>query len=899
MNTRPWHAHTAQEVLDAFKTTEEKGLSQREVTRRLSDGKNKLKPPEPDSFLKRFFRQLQSPIAIVLLCAAAATLFIGHYSDAIIITLALLVNVAIGIFQEGKADGAFAALSKEEAPRAIVVREGTRQEIPAEDVVPGDIVILSTGSRVPADLRLITTHGLTVNEASLSGEWMPQEKKTEPSAEDAPLVERYSMAYAGTLVVSGTGVGIVVATAIDTELGKIAQELSKHTRTSTPLQKDIQNLAKLLLALVACVIVIIAVLALLRGMTIGETLLISISVAVAAIPEGLPAAVTVVLALGMERILKKGGLVRNLHAAETLGATSIILTDKTGTLTEGRMKVVGFATLSGTTEDADGTNARAMLKAAVLASDGYIEEGTTPAVEGEKIVARGRPIEQAILLAGLEAGFAERPLRAASPRIDELSFSSMRRFGGMLVHDEGKNVAYLTGAPELFLASAVRAMGARGGVAPFTPADHTFFEHALKRAATEGKRVIAVGKVNADLKKFPPEAELEGMLHKLELLGFMIFSDVIRTDARASVHDMQQAGARVIMLTGDNPETALWFAREVGIAGHTARAFTGADLEDTTDEELLRLLRAHNVFARVTPSEKLRIARVLTASGEVVAMTGDGVNDAPALEAAAIGVALGSGTDVAKEASDLVLLNDSFSVVTYAIAEGRRLRDNMKKMLAYMLSTNFSEMFLITASLAAGLPLPLLATQILWTNLIQGGPMNVALAFEPLYPSAMKRSPKHPDVAHVLSPDLLRLMVSVGLLTGLMLVTLYFFLVATVSSLPELRTIMFGALSASVLAGALSLKSFGTPIWRLPLFSNIWLIVALGFSVTLLLAALYVPLLQSLVHTVTPSGFDLAIIACAGIINLVLVESVKYVFFIRKAAREERIDTGTPLPVQG
>lgn len=889
MHFKPWHAQDAQEVLGAFKTTEEKGLSEREVALRLSDGKNKVHPPQEDTFLKRLYRQLKSPIALVLLFAAAATLFISHYSDALIITIALLVNVAIGIFQEGKAESAFAALKNEEAPRAVVIREGKRQEIPAEEIVPGDIVWLATGSRAPADMRLISLHGLLMNEASLSGEWMPIEKKLEPSALDAPLVERYCMAYAGTLVVAGTGTGIVTATGEDTEFGKIAKELAKQPRTVTPLQRDIQNLAKLILVLVACILVIIATLTLLRGMSVGETLLIAISIAVASIPEGLPAAVTVVLAIGMERILKQGGLVRNLLAAETLGATSIILTDKTGTLTEGRMKAVGFATLSGTTEDADGENARTMLRAAVLASDGYLEEATDTEATREEIVARGRPIEQAILLAGLEAGFAERPLRASCPRLDELTFSSARRYGGMLVKDGDTRTAYMTGAPEFFLEHAVRAMGARGGAAPFTKEDHAFFEHALTRAAQEGKRVIAVAKIPADFEKFPPEAEIPHMLKRLELLGFMIFSDVIRADARASVRQMQSAGARVIMLTGDNPQTALWFAREVGIAGHTARAYTGADIAEATDEELLKLLKEHAVFARVTPSDKLRIARVLTGSGEVVAMTGDGVNDAPALESATIGVALGSGTDVAKAASDLVLLNDNFSVITFAISEGRRLRDNMKKMLAYMLSTNFSEMFLITASLVAGWPLPLVATQILWANLIQGGPMNVALAFEPLYPSAMQRSPKHPDIARVLSPDLIRLMMSVGLFTGALLIVLYFFLVASGMPVEEMRTVMFGALSASVLAGACSLKSFGTPVWKLPLLSNTWLLGALVFSIALLFGALYLPFLQALVYTVTPSGFDLMLIVLTGFMNLILIEILKYFYFIRKAAREERI----------
>lgn len=890
MDLQNWHASSAEETLAAFGTTEDKGLAEGEVRRRLFEGGNKVRPPKPDTLFKRFIRQLQSPIALVLLFAIAATLFIAHYSDALIIALALFINVAIGIFQEGKADGAFAALAKEEAPHAVVIRDGGRQEIPAEGIVTGDIVYLATGARVPADMRLTTIHSLTVNEASLSGEWIPVEKKLEPSALDAPLVERFCMAYAGTLVVSGTGLGVVVATGGDTELGKIAKELAKGTKTETPLQKDIQRIARFLLLFVAIVVVLIGILALLRGMTVGETFLIAISIAVAAIPEGLPAAVTVVLALGMERILKKGGLVRNLLAAETLGATSIILTDKTGTLTEGRMKAIGFATLSGTTEDADGTTARAMLRAAVLASDGYIEEvEETAGSGGEEIVARGRPIEQAILLAGLEEGFSERVLRSSVPRVDELSFSSLRRFGGMLVQDGEKRIAYMSGAPEVLLAHASSLMGIHGGARPFTASDKAFFEQALSRAASEGKRVLAIGKIDTGMEAFPKkEEELPDMLRKLELLGFVMFSDVIRTDARASVEEMQSAGARVIMLTGDNPETAFWFATQVGIALPTdTRAYTGTEFKDMDDEALLGLLRTHNVFARVTPSDKLRVARVLTAAGEVVAMTGDGVNDAPALESAAIGVALGSGTDVAKEASDLVLLNNSFAVVTFAIKEGRRLRDNIKKILAYLLSTNFSEIFIIMAALLTGMPIPLLPTQIMWANLIEGGPLNVALAFEPLYPSAMKRSPKHPDVAQVLSRDLIKLILCVGVFTGIMLVCLHFYLVLAGTPDDVMRTIMFGALSMSSFAGAISLKSFGTRIWDLKIQSNPWLLGSFALSFSLLLAALFVPFLQELVHTVVLTLPQYGLIALMGVLNLVLVELAKELFFIGPARRKQ------------
>jgi Ca2+-transporting ATPase len=428
-------------------------------------------------------------------------------------------------------------------------------------------------------------------------------------------------------------------------------------------------------------------------------------------------------------------------------------------------------------------------------------------------------------------------------------------------------------------------MGARGGARPFTEDDRIFFENALRRAAMEGKRVLAVGKVETNQEAFPPEAELTGMLDKLELLGFIIFSDVVRSDARASVLEMQAAGARVIMLTGDNPETALWFAREVGIAAPGARAYTGAQIQKATDEELLRLLNTYTVFARVAPSDKLRIAQVLTHSGEVVAMTGDGVNDAPALEAASIGVALGSGTDVAKAASDLVLLTNSFSVVTFAIKEGRRLRDNIKKILAYLLSTNFSEIFIILTSLVVGLPIPILPSQIMWANLIEGGPMNVALAFEPLYPSAMKRSPKHPDIVRVLSKDLAKLILSVGILTGIMLVMLHFYLISIGTPYEQLHTIMFGAVSASSFAGALALKSFGTRLWKLPLLSNPWLLASFAFSGVLLLAALFLPILQSIVHTVPLSLEQLGIILVAGIVNLGLIEVAKEIFFIGPSRR--------------
>lgn len=880
MTEHSWHAFPLQEV-EARLGTGEQGLSKPEAAKRLLEGRNRLPAPRRDTFLMRFARQFASPIAIVLLFAAGATLVLFHYTDALVILIALLVNVVMGLVQEGRAGKAFEALQKSEAKFAVVVREGAPQKVSAEELVPGDLVVLATGGAVPADMRLIEAHGLSVNEAALSGEWVPVEKRAGEAAETAPLVERYGMVYSGTLVVAGTGKGIVTATGPQTELGKIAAELGKNRSTVTPLMRDIRDVARLLVLAAIAILMVVVFLGYLRELPFGDILFIAIALAVSSVPEGLPAAVTVVLALGMERILKAGGLVRNLLAAETLGTTSIIMTDKTGTLTKGSIKASGFATLSGATEDNSGTLAHAMLRAAVLASDGYLEKVADDAGDTERFVAHGRPVEQAILLEALEAGISEAHLREIHPRIDLMPFASERRFGGMLVREDGARTAYFMGAPELFLESATHVLGVSGRVR-LSKEHRMFFDEALRSSTSEGKRVLAVARRTYSEDTFPSdEAGRILAIEGTELLGFIIFSDEIRGEARAAVAEMQAAGARVIMLTGDNPETALFVAREVGIAQAGERAYTGKELEALADDALLEVLRANHVFARVAPSDKLRIARVLTAAGEVIAMTGDGVNDAPALEAASIGVAVGSGTDVAKEAADLVLLGDSFSVITSAIREGRRLRDNFKKIFGYMLSTNFSEVILITVALVLGMPLPLLPTQILWSNLVEGGLMNFAFAFEPLYPSVMKRKPNDPDIRKVLSRRVLALIAMVGVITAGFLSIIYLYLVSLGLPEIEIQTLMFIGISISTMFTAFSMKSFGTPIWKLSLFSNRFLLLSMFGSAILLAVALYVPAVQAIVKTVTPTAGQIIFFIGVGLINLATVELAKWFIFIR------------------
>jgi len=885
MQEQVWHSLTAEEVVRSLSADALKGLGREEAAARLMKGRNRLPKVRRESLLSRLLRQFASPIAVVLVLAAIATVFLSHYTDAIVIAVALLVNVFIGLIQEGRASRAFEALKKSEAKYAVVIRDGEPAKISAEELVPGDLVVLMAGTAVPADLRLIETHALTVNESALSGEWVAVEKDTIPKDSAVPLVERIGMAYSSTLVVSGAGKGIVVATGIDTEFGKIATELGREKRTVTPLMRDIRQIARFIVIIVAIIMVFIIVLGTLRGIPLSETLLTAIALAVASVPEGLPAAVTVVLALGMERILKSGGLVRNLLAAETLGTTSIILTDKTGTLTMGQMSIHSFVTFSGTTEERTGDEQRALLASAVLASDAYVEERADAKEGEERLVAHGRPIEQAVILEGLKVGIAGPELRDACPRTDELHFDSARRYGGMMVREEGKSVAYFSGAPEFFLGKVKHVRDGKGASHRMTDALASQFALALNSAAKEGKRIVAVMRVESDQPLFPME-KLDTFLDTGTLIGLLVFSDAMRPDVKDAVRDMHGAGARVLMLTGDNPETALAIAKEAGIAGPMDRAYTGAELEPLTDDELLAVLRKNHVFARVAPAQKLRMANVLVSSGEVVAMTGDGVNDAPALSAASIGMAVGSGTDVAKEASDLVLLNNGFGVITAAIREGRRLRDNFKKIFAYMLSTNFSEVILIAFTLIFGLPLPILPTQILWSNLIEGGLMNFAFAFEPLYPSAMKRKPTDPDVAKVLSPKLLKLIALVGSVTAIFLIFIYLMLYSLRLPLIEIQTMMFIGVSINTIFIAFSIKSFGTPIWRMSLLSNKFLIIALAASAALLAVALYVPVVQNLIHTVPPSPINLLILVAFGIVNMLTIEIAKWLFFIRPEEEE-------------
>ncbi|PIT91109.1 hypothetical protein COU17_02355 [Candidatus Kaiserbacteria bacterium CG10_big_fil_rev_8_21_14_0_10_49_17] len=886
----PNNPHATSEAIDvarAFDTDIHTGLSVAEVKeRRAQYGANELTEEKRATVLTQIIEQLKSPLVFILLIAGIATVFLGEYLDSIVITIVLLINIVIGTVQEGRASKAFERLTASQEHFATVIRDGKKSVVPSNTLVPGDIIEITAGGTVPADIRILKEKDLTINEAALTGEWIAVSKSHTPVSADTPLAEQHSMAWMGTLVATGSGTGVVVATGAETQVGVIAKRLGTVKEQKTPLQKNVAQIARFMLYVISISVVGIFILGILRGEPIGEMLLVSIAVAVAAVPSGLPAAVTIVLAIGMEAILGRGGLVRSLLAAETLGSTTVVLTDKTGTLTESRMQLSGLYTLSSIKQgvtDATGDN-RELLHMAVLSSDAFIEEGTD---ESGNAVIHGRPIEKAIMLAGISAGVGG--TGSDCERLDLLQFKSSRRFAVSLnrCRKESVNALYYSGAPEALLEKSTYILD-NGKRRALGESDEALCTKLLDTLTAKGLRVIGIAYRHVELESIPEtfkEDESKELTQKLTFAGFLAFSDPVRPDVAESIEKVRGAGARVIMVTGDNPGTAKQIAIEAGIATEKDSVCRGSDIDEMSDAELLERLNNAVIFARVLPEQKLRIAHVLRDAGDIVAMTGDGVNDAPALRSAHIGIAVGSGTDVAKESADLVLIENSFSVITDAIAEGRRIIDNLRKIVAYLLSTSFSEIVIIGGALIAAVPLPFLPVQILWANIIEEGLMSFAFAFEPRGKDVMTRDPHALKARAVLSKDVKKLIFIITGITGGALLLLYWLLLRMNLPIDEIRTIMFAALSLDSIFFAFSFKNLRQPIWHIPLFSNRYLLASLAISSALLVAALTLPPLRALL-SLTPLTFgEIALLAGIGISNLALIEVLKYVFFEQRARR--------------
>ncbi|PIZ87500.1 MAG: hypothetical protein COX92_01085 [Candidatus Nealsonbacteria bacterium CG_4_10_14_0_2_um_filter_40_15] len=855
-----WHNLKIEEAVKTLRTNIKEGLSEEEVKIRQKEfGKNKLPEEKPLSRLRIFLEQFRSPLIYILVIAGIVTLVLKEFTDAIVIFGAVFLNTIVGFLQENKASKTLRELKKVVKHEAEVLRDGNLKIINSQEIVPGDIVILNPGDKVPADGRIIDSHDLKINEMALTGEWIAAKKKPEVLPKETPLADRDNMVYMGTIVEDGKGKVIVTETGINTEIGKVATMIRETPEEKTPYQKKLAHFSKI----VGIVIAVICFGIFLEGMATGgefiEMFTTAVAVAVAAIPEGLPIAMTVILALGMQRILGRKGLVRRLVSTETLGSTSVIATDKTATLTEGKMKV----------DEVIGDNFLT-IKAAVLTSEAFIENPDEPK---EKWILRGRPTDRALLEAGIEIGI-DRKREFEKKKIAELLFNPINKFAAALYEEDEGQTLYACGAPEKILE-----------LSDLTQDEKKSWEERLKGVAQKGLRVVATAYKKIRNSKFEIRNKfqiLNSKFQNLTFAGFITLKDPIRPEVKEAMIVCLQAGMRPIIVTGDHKLTAKAVAEELGFKIKEENILEGNELDKLSDKEFEKILDKIQIYARVEPRHKMRIIEAWQRRGEVVAMTGDGINDAPALKKADIGLALGSGTEVAKETSDLILLNDSFSIIVAAVEEGRAILDNIRKVITYLLSDSFTEIILIGASLLLGFPLPVVAVQILWVNLIEDGPLGLCLAFEPKEKDLMQQKPQGHDIP-LLTREMKALIFIIGLMTDLLLLGLFFWLIKYSGyEIPHIRSIIFAGLTIDSIFYIFSCKSLRRNLWQINPFSNKFLVFAWIFGVIALIAALYLPVLQTLLKTVPLNLFDWQLILGLGFLNLILIEATKWYFIVKK-----------------
>ncbi len=704
---------TAAEALRLLETDKEKGLLRKEaMERKAKYGANRLKDQEKKSVGQMILEQLNDPLILILVVAMAISLLLHEVGDAVIIITVVVLNATVGIIQEGKAGKAVEALKKISSPQAHVLRDGKRMKIPAEDLVQGDIVLLEAGNMIPADLRLIESQGICIEESTLTGESVPVEKDASYVVETAGDNSHANMAYMSTYMTKGRGKGVVVATGMETRIGHIADMLHTGREKMTPLQVKLGELGKILSLLAVGICVVLFIVAVLQKRDVGEMLLTSVSLAVAAVPEGLPAIVTIVLALSVSRMVRAKTIVRKLSSVETLGAVEVVCSDKTGTLTQNKMTVTEcylegrlitgerlqefFRTVI------DGQNADSerahFMRGCILCNDGVLSQE-------ERI---GDPTELALLYMAQDCGVQIEKIRQNYPRIEEKGFDSERKMMTTVHRDGGMLTAYSKGAAERILEKCDRIYR-QGQLCALTAPDRDAITGVQKRLMGEGRRVLALA------------METNGSMQEKNMvfLGLLSMQDPVRPEAVQAVADFEQAGVSTVMITGDHPDTAYSIARELGIAESPKQCMTGRELDQLKDNGFLQRLEDVKVFARVTPEHKVRIVEGYRTLGKTVAMTGDGVNDAPSLQAADIGIAMGqNGTDVARGAADFVLMDDNFATIHLAIREGRGIYENIRKSVLFLLSSNLGEIMTMLLTIMAGLPSPLKASFILWINLI-------------------------------------------------------------------------------------------------------------------------------------------------------------------------------------
>ncbi|WP_409149590.1 cation-translocating P-type ATPase [Sphingobacterium sp. BS-2] len=841
------YSSSIDEALNTMEVNPSEGLSNSEVEKRLQEyGKNKLQEQKRKSIWRIFFEQLNDALIYVLFAAVGITFFMGEYTDGIIILIVILINAFLGLFQEVRANNAIEALRNLSHPKAVVKRDGKVVEIDSELLVPGDIVLLEAGRYIPADLRLIETANLQIDESALTGESVAAEKDAEAKFDEEyiPLGDRINLAYMSTLVTYGRGVGLVIGTSNQTEVGKIAGFLESDESEETPLEIRLDHLGKTLGKVAIGICVVIFIISYFQGRDLTEMFLTSVSLAVASIPEGLAAIVAIVLSIGVTKMAKQNAIIKKLPAVETLGSVNIVCSDKTGTLTQNKMTVQEAFTFSDDliSVDDEGENTfeeNLLAEAMVLASDATLEEDKQT----------GDPTEVALLALADQWEMDRKELQDKQPRVDELAFDSDRKMMSTLHNHDSKYILYTKGAVDSLLPNC-KYIIQNEELQPITEEHKKQIADAVEEMSSKALRTLAVAFKESDSKIDKEEFEKD-----LVFIGVVGMIDPPREEVKDSIEKAKEAGVTTIMITGDHGNTAFAIAKELGIAENFDQVTTGKEINAISYEELESHIGDYRVFARVSPEHKVNIVKAFKSKGNIVSMTGDGVNDAPSLNAADIGVAMGiTGTDVAKNASDMILADDNFSTIIGAIEQGRNIYNNIKKSVVFLLASNLGEVITMLVTIVAGLPVPLLATQLLWINLITDTLPAVALGMDPGDPNVMKEKPRELNENFFSHGGTQRVVVA-GILIGLL--TAAAFLIGYFEhgynpfndQIPEeihsyARTMAFLTIIACQLFYSLSFRSEHKSIFKVGIFSNKYLVFAIILGFALQLLVLFVPVLR-------------------------------------------------------
>ena len=855
-----WTNQNIKDILKKLDATKE-GLSTKEAEKRLATyGYNELPETKKESNFKKFINQFKNNLIVVLLIAGILSVAIGNLKDSAVIFLVIIVNGVMGFLQEYRADKAIEVLKAMVQSKVIVIRDGAKKEIPSRELVPGDIITIEDGDKLSATVRLIESINLQIDESSLTGESFPVSKSVESKSQEGYP----NTGFMGTVVTRGRGKGVVILTGKDSPIGKISSLISMEERGSTPLEKNIDNLGKKLGVLSVCISALLFVSVLVRELlasmpmrdALVESALTAISLAVATIPEGLPIVVLVTLALGTQILAKNNAIVRKLAAVEALGTTTFICTDKTGTLTENRMRVVNAFVDNEflKPEEVNPKKHDMFLKIGELCNNAHVK------TEGKKVEVIGDPVEGALKIFSKERDYHH----PKNHRIKENPFDSEKMMMSVLIDEDGKKTTYIKGGPRVVLTRS-KNMLVNGKLKKLSKEEKEEILTKHHKYAAQGLRALALGYKEGDSED------------DITFVGFAFFKDPLRKEVKSAIALCKKAGIKVAMITGDQKETGLSIAREAGILDADDLTLSGKELDEMPKEKFASIVKDVVVYYRASPFHKVKIVETLKEVGEVVAVTGDGVNDAPALKMADIGVSMGLiGTDVAREASNMILMDDNFNTIVTAIRQGRRIYDNIRKFLRYQLSTNIGAIILMFTSIMTGAPLPLLPVQILWVNIIMDGPPAVTLSMEPLHEALMEKPPRKKNSPILTSPLYLSMFIG-GIAMGL---GTYILFTNIGGSVDYARTAAFTLFVTYQLVNVLNCRSFDQSIFKINFFENKGLLIAIGVSFLLQIAVVNLPFLQGFFHTVPLSLRDWLIIVPIAFSILVVDEVRKY--FVRR-----------------